>query len=248
MTEYRDGHPKYQILPPEERLRPPAETRVTVPAGYNFSGVQTGWLSRHRGRKLGRALEEQAGGLQVAKRWAEAAAGFETARQQLELVRARRALLPALLEEEKLRVEADIARARGELQAATALYADHRAQRAERRELEAGTHAVEMARARRALLEEQISIRRLEDVLKDGAGTRSDSTPAPDDPLSDYLKTEQEVRHARSAASRVADAIRSAAAAEGRPLTRQEAELVEMYESAAAAAEANIRRGGAADF
>src|SRR6266567_940552 len=142
MTDYKDGDPRYEVIlgPEERRSRPPAETRRGgVSAYYDFSGIDTSWRARRRGRALGRALDERAGGLKVAKRWADAATAFERSHQELELARARRQLLPQMLEEEHLRLQAEIAKGRGELQAAIDLYADHRVRRAERRELEAET-------------------------------------------------------------------------------------------------------------
>ena len=96
---------------------------------------------------------------------------------------------------------------------------------------------------------ERIVIRRLKERLVPKTSEQEEPRRAADtDPLHEFIRTESEVRRARSAAARVADAIRSAAAEAGRDLTAQEAELVEMYEGAAAAAEEAIRRGGAADF
>ena len=248
MTEYKDGDPRYELLGPEERRAGlPTKTRSgTVAPKYDFAEIDTSWRARRRGRALGRALEEQAGGFKIGKQYVESRAEFESARQQLELVQARRQFLPMILEEEQLRLQTEIAKGRGELQAAADLYADHRARRAERRELDAEAHALELARRRRLILEEQLAIERLKGKLgKDDEPARGGQDS---DPLGDYIKTETEVRRARSTAARVADAIRNAATAEGRDLTSQEVELLDMYESAAAAAEEHIRKGGAADF
>jgi len=247
MKQHKDGDPDFEILGASKaEIRPPAETRSTgLVANHDFSGIDSSWLGRRRGRARGRALEEYAGGLQIAKRYADAAAGFERSHQELQLARARRRLLPLMVEEEQLRLNTEIEKGRGAVQAAIDLNGDLRARRLERRELEAEVHQLEMLRKRRLVLEEQLAIKRLKGQLPEDV----EPTGGHDgDPLGDYLKTEAEVRRARSAAARVADTIRNAAAAEGRALTPQEQELLDMYEGAAAAAEEQIRRGGAADF
>jgi hypothetical protein len=142
-----------------------------------------------------------------------------------------------------------IEKGRGDLEAAVDLNADLRARRLDRRELETETHELEMARRRRLILEEQVAMRRLEErLVKDEPTPAAEPGKSNDDPLAEYLRTEAEVRRTRSRATHIADAIRATAAAERRDLTSEERELLDMYESAAAAAEGDIRRGGAADF
>ena len=247
MKQHKDGDPDFEILGASKaEIRPPAETRSTgLVANHDFSGIDSSWLGRRRGRALGRALEEYAGGLQIAKRYADAAAGFERSHQELQLARARRGLLPLMVEQEQLRLNTEIEKSRGAVQAAIDLNGDLRARRLERRELEAEVHELEMLRKRRLIIEEHLAIKRLQGQLPENDAPAGGHDG---DPLGDYLKTEAEVRRARSAAAREADTIRNAAAAEGRNITPEEADRIDQYEGAAAAAEEQIRRGGAADF
>lgn len=154
--------------------------------------------------------------------------------------------MPLVVQEEELRLRAEVAKGQGDLQAALDFYADAHARHQERRELDAETHALELARRRRSLLEEQIALRRLETELKNAGG--QGDTPGTGDAFNDYLRTEHEVRRNRSAASRRIEQIYLRAAAERRQLTREEWDEIAALDSASDAAEAHIRRGAAADF
>ncbi len=254
MKEYKPGIRGYDILPPE---RDASGVRDTLPMqrtdgqlpDADLSAWDPRWGARRRGRAVARTLVERTAGLEILRKYTVAATAFEDSYQQLVTAQARRHTIPLVAEREILSLQAEIAKGRGELEAIVGLYADLRARRSEQRELETETHALELARRRRLTLEERIVIKRLEDRLAAKAPEPEKAPREADtDPLREFIHTETEVRRARSAAARVADAIRSAAAEAGRDLTPQEAELIDLYEGAAAAAEEQIRRGGAADF
>jgi hypothetical protein len=77
-------------------------------------------------------------------------------------------------------------------------------------------------------------------------------TPSPTDSipetLREHLAAELEVNRNRAPAVQLAQEIRERAKAAKRPLTPEEAEIVDLLESAAASAADSIRRGAASDF
>ena len=179
-------------------------------------------------------------------------------------------LIPIQVEQLRFTLEQELAQTRADADAHRAEQTDQRARRERQRQLDEQEFEIkqmELAARRRTAemqLRQAASLAELRgeaerhkaqaeahrtraeaEKLRHAAAPSDDGIP---EALRPYLRTEFEVARNRAPAVEIARAIRNRAAAEGRSLTEAEQAIVEIYESAAAAAESDIRRGEAADF
>jgi len=180
-------------------------------------------------------------------------------------------LAPAQTEQLRFTLEQDLAHARADAEARRAELADLRARRDRRRQLEEEEFQIkqmELAARRRAAeaqLRHAASLAELRsEAERHKAETeahrtsaeaekmrRANSPSAMDgipETLREHLAAELEVNRNRTPALQLAAEIRDRAAAANRPLTPEEAELIDLLESSAASAADSIRRGAASDF
>lgn len=181
------------------------------------------------------------------------------------------ALLPLETERLRLALEQDHTRARAEIEAQRAETAELRARRERRLQLdeeEFQIRRMELA-ARRAAAEAKLreatalaelrgradrhraeadahrTLAEAEKLRRSAMGSNGEGMP---EHLRQHLAAELEIKRNRAPAAQLAQAIRDRAKAEGRDLSVDEVELIDLYESAAAAAEETIRRAAASDF
>jgi hypothetical protein len=180
-------------------------------------------------------------------------------------------LAPPQTERLRLALDDDLAQAQADAEARRAEQADQRARRDRQRQLEEQEFEIKQIEltARRRAAETQLrhaaSIAELRgDAERHKAQAeahrtraevdklRRSATPSENgvmpEALRQHLAAELEINRNRTPALQLAAEIRDRAAAAKRPLTPEEAEIVDLLESAAAAAEDSIRRGAASDF
>ncbi len=182
-----------------------------------------------------------------------------------------RQLAPAQTERLRLALEDDLAQAQADAEGRRAELADQRARRDRQRQLEEQEFEIkqmELAARRRAAetqLRHAASLAELRGDAErhkaqaeahrtraEAEKLRRSATPSEvgemPEALRQHLAAELEVNRNRTPALQLAQEIRERAAAAKRPLTPEEAEIVDLLESAAAGAEDSIRRGAASDF
>jgi hypothetical protein len=180
-------------------------------------------------------------------------------------------LAPAQTERLCLALEHDLAQAQADADARRAELADQRARRDRQRQIEEQEFEIkqlELAARRRAAETQLRHTASLAELRGDAERhkaqaeayrTRAEAeklrrssmpseTGAVPETLREHLAAELEINRNRTPALQLAAEIRDRAAGEKRPLTPEEAEIVDLLESAAAAAEDSIRRGAASDL
>lgn len=217
MTDYDETNRRGTAL----TKRPGAE----IAAATDFSWVDPSWSARRRARNVGKTLEEFAGGLQVAKRFLDAATECQKSLQALEHARAERSLTPLRIEVERQSLIRDLQRGQ------------------QRGNVTAEEYEVDMLLRH----EQKIQIHQRIKRLRQGRATAGPVDDTPPD-LREPLATEQLVSRNREWIRRKIEEIRRQAANEGRPLTIEEIEQIDHYQDAEVASEASIRRRGASDL
>lgn len=216
MADYNDEHRRTAL---EKR----AGTDLSPASDFGWVDPSRG--ARRRARGIGRTLQEYVGGLEVAKRFTDAAAEYQRSVGEFELARERRSLVPLYVEKERTALGLELQRGQ---QAAS---------------LAAGDYEID------ALLREEQKIqilRRIRRLREGGLSTGPmDDTP-PD--LREQLATEHAVARNREWIRRKIEEIRKRAADAGRPLSAEEIEQIDRYQDAEVASEASLRRRGASDL
>jgi hypothetical protein len=191
----------------------------------DFGWVDPSWSARRHARGVGRALEEYVGGLEVGKRFVDAATQVQRSLRDFELAREQRSLTPLAIDQQRQALE---------------------------RELQRGQHAAHLATEEYEIdllyrQEQKIQILQRIRRLREGGTSPSamDDTPAD---LRAPLAAEQMVARNREWIRRKIAEIRKRAADENRPLTVDEIEQIDRYQDAEVSSEASIRRRGASDL
>jgi hypothetical protein len=191
----------------------------------DFGWVDPSWGARRRARGIGRTLEEYVGGLEVAKRFVDAATEYQRSVGEFELARDRRSLVPAFIEKERQELGLELQKGQ---QAAS---------------LAAGDYEID------ALLREEQKIQILQRIrrLREGGLSSGPMDDTPPD-LRASLATEHAVARNREWIRGKIEEIRRRAADEKRPLSAEEIEKIDRYQDAEVSTEASLRRRGASDL
>jgi len=216
MTDYDDDQRRTALA-----KKPGAE----IAAATDFSWVDPSWSARRRARGLGKTLEEYAGGLQVAKRFLDAATECQKSLQALEHAREERSLTPLRIEVERQALIRDLQRGQ------------------QRGNVTAEEYEVDMLLRHEQKIQVLQRIRR----LREGAPSTGPMDDTPPD-LRAPLATEHLVARNRDWTRGKIEEIRRRAADAGRPLTIEEIEQIDRYQDAEVSSEASIRRRGASDL
>ncbi len=231
-----------QAVAPYTSTGLPARPAPSVPLPYMDSRT-----SRRRLVKQTEHSSAMAAAIDAATRVYISLASLEFARQEAERVHAARRHLPIFVETERTTLLAGLLRATADLTAIRVGLEQQRLEHDQQRQLApAQTERLRLA-LEDDLAQAQADAEGRRAELADQRATPSEVGEMPE-ALRQHLAAELEVNRNRTPALQLAQEIRERAAAAKRPLTPEEAEIVDLLESAAAGAEDSIRRGAASDF
>jgi hypothetical protein len=216
MTDYSDDRRRSVLA-----KRPGTE----LSPASDFGWVDPSWGARRRARGIGRTLAEYVGGMEVAKRFVDAATDYQKSAQELELAREERTLTPMKIERERQVLNRDLQRAQHAV------------------DLAAEEYEIDM------LLRQEQKIQVLQRIrrLREGSLSTGPMDDTPPD-LRAPLATEHMIARNHDWIHRKIEEIRKRAADKGRPLTVEEIEQIDRYQDAEVSSEASIRRRGASDL